>query len=180
MSSVSSIGFEPTRPFEHQHLKLAWLPVTPRRQSKRSDLHLAAVRLFHRTVLAPPALVVGLLAYQGCAFFMAADLVYEEGVEPSRPKAPEPKSGASANSATRTMHATSPSSRTSFDRIVLLGVVTKEAAVLRRGVEPPRPCDHCGLNAARLPLRHLSVLYYLPFMSSIACRSASTIKSSGM
>src|SRR5690348_2061656 len=28
--------------------------------------------------------------------------------------------------------------------------------VLRRGVEPPRPRGHCGLNAARLPLRHLS------------------------
>lgn len=27
--------------------------------------------------------------------------------------------------------------------------------VLRRGVEPPRPCGHCGLNAARLPFRHL-------------------------
>ena len=29
--------------------------------------------------------------------------------------------------------------------------------VLRRGVEPPRSRDHCGLNAARFPFRHLSM-----------------------
>src|SRR5437870_5007597 len=27
-----------------------------------------------------------------------------------------------------------------------------EALVPERGLEPPRPCDHCDLNAARLPV----------------------------
>ena len=35
---VTTMGFEPTRPFEHQPLKLASLPVSPRRRNKKSQV----------------------------------------------------------------------------------------------------------------------------------------------
>lgn len=36
--NVTTMGLEPTRPCEHQPLKLASLPISPRRQIKKAKL----------------------------------------------------------------------------------------------------------------------------------------------
>ena len=41
---------------------------------------------------------------------------------------------------------------------MLIGVVTKEPAVLKRGFEPPHPFGYWFLRPARLPFRHLSIV----------------------
>jgi hypothetical protein len=38
---VTSMGFEPTRSFEHHHLKVASLPISPRSQIKKKVKQIA-------------------------------------------------------------------------------------------------------------------------------------------
>ena len=65
-------------------------------------------------------------------------LVREERLELSHPKIPDPKSGASANSAT-----------------LAYAITTNNSWVVRAGrLELPHPEGHKDLNLARLPFRH--------------------------
>lgn len=127
---VPGVGLEPTRPYGHQHLKLARLPIPPPGQVDFLKQPWASL---------PAAFVVRTPCLSrtsgSCPALSGSDACSPYGV-------PSPGRSACIEAARRR--------RISTRRRTQTWYTTK--LVPKRGLEPLRPFGHCDLNAARLPI----------------------------